>query len=100
MLKCFTRTTNRKLLHIILQEIHKLSTSIVTRDQFDAALTAAVTTISTAIADLEAKIAAGGVTTPEDFSAELATLQGVVATAVAGDPGPQASAPVSTPSAS
>jgi hypothetical protein len=104
----FHRTSTRTLvlelgcmIQNLIHEVEKLSTTIVTRDQFDAALSSAVTTISTAIADLEAKIAAGGVTTPEDFSAELATLQGVVATAVAGDPGPQAPAPApSTPAAS
>lgn len=93
----FHRISTRCMIQKILYEVEKLSTTIVTRDQFDAALTSAVTTISTAIADLEAKIAAGTVTTPEDFSAELATLQGLVATAASGDPGPQAPAPTPTP---
>ena len=83
--------TNRKLLLELIEKVNHLATSIVTREQFDAALSAAVTTISTAISDLQAKIAAGGVTTPEDFSAELASLSGIVSTAVAADPGPQSS---------
>ncbi len=74
-----------------------MGTSIVTRDQFDAALSAAVTTIETSIADLQAKIAAGTVTTPEDFSAELATLQGALTEAVSSDPGPQTPTPTPTP---
>ena len=75
-----------------------MSTTAVTRDQFDAALTSAVTTITTAISDLQAKIAAGGVTTPEDFSAELAKVQSLVSTATAADPGPQT--PPAPPTAS
>lgn len=89
----FKRPTLRALVEKILFEVTHLSTAIVTRDQFDAALTGAVTTITTAISDLQAKIASGGVTTPEDFTAELTALQGLVATAVAADPG----APATTP---
>lgn len=82
--------------HRILEEINErlirieekiMSTSPVTREQLDAALTTAVTTITTAISDLQAKIAAGGITTPEDFSAELAQIQSLVGTATAADPG-------------
>jgi len=70
-----------------------MSTAAVTRAQFDTALAAAVTTIQTAISDLQAKIAAGTVTTPEDFSAELSTLQGLVGTAATADPGAAAPNP-------
>jgi hypothetical protein len=87
--------TNRSILKEILLEVKNLSATIVTRAAFDAALTAAVTTIQTAISDLQAKIAAGGVTTPEDFTAELTTLQGLVSTATAADPGPQAASTTS-----
>lgn len=89
----------RRLTDVVLElkrEIHTMSTSIVTRDQFDAALTAAVTTITTSINDLLAKIAAGTVTTPEDFTAELNTLQGLAATALSADPGTE-TPPVETP---
>lgn len=80
-----------------------MSTTAVTRDQLDAGLaslqatvTNGVETIQTAISDLQAKIAAGGVTTPEDFSAELGTINSIasafgaeVSTAQTADPGPQ-----------
>ena len=85
---------NRKL-NYIHQEITKMASTTVTRAEFDAALDSAVTTIQTAISDLEAKIAAGSVSTPEDFSAELSKLQGLVSTATSADPGP--AAPTSTP---
>jgi hypothetical protein len=65
-----------------------MSTTAVTREQFDAALDSAVTTITTALSDLAAKVAAGTVVTPEDFSAELAKVQGLVSTATAADPVP------------
>jgi hypothetical protein len=94
------KTPTRRLLEKIQKEVIYLSTAIVTRDQFDAALSGAVTTITTAINDLAAKVAAGGVTTPEDFTSELTTLQGIVATAVSADPGPQTAAPVSSTPAS
>jgi hypothetical protein len=70
----------------ILKELQAMASTIVTRDQFDAALTQAVTTITTAITDLQAKIAEGTVTTPEDFSAELAEIQKLSASALSADP--------------
>lgn len=82
-----------ELLENILEELRHLSTSIVTRDQFDAALTGAVTTIKTALDDLLAAVAAGKVVSVEDFTNELTTLQGIVAGAVTADPGPQTVTP-------
>ncbi len=58
----------------------------LSRADFDAALQAGVTTIITKIDDLAAKVAAGGVTTPEDFSSELAILKSAVDEALAQDP--------------
>lgn len=81
---------HEKLNKILKNQEIIMSTTPVTREQLDAALTSAVTTITTALSDLQAKIAAGSVTTPEDFSAELAQIQGLVTTATAADPGPQA----------
>jgi len=94
---------NRALreLHQLREELHTMSTSIVTRAQFDAALTALLqaeaardAAVTQALKDLAAKIAAGTVVTPEDFSAELAqvaTLQtnaaALTQTATADDPG-------------
>lgn len=72
------------------KEIHEMSTSIVTRDQFDQALKDGITTIVTKIDDLAAKVAAGTVATPEDFSAELATLQTGISEALTKDPAPAA----------
>ena len=66
-----------------------MSTTPVTREQLDAALDAAVSTITTAIDDLLAKIQAGQVTTPEDFTAEVQKLQAIANAAQASDPGPQ-----------
>jgi hypothetical protein len=100
------RTINR-----ILEELCAMSTTAVTRDQLDAGIAALQTTFSngvqtlqTAISDLQAKIAAGTVTTPEDFTAELNTLNGIassfsaeVTAAQAADPGAPASP--GTPSA-
>ena len=85
--------SEHRILEEILERITRIeekimSTSPVTREQLDEALTSAVTTITTALSDLQAKIAAGTVTTPEDFSAELAQIQGLVSTATADDPGP------------
>jgi hypothetical protein len=60
----------------------------VTREEFDAALQAGVTTIISKIDDLAAKVAAGAITTPEDFSAELAILQTAVSEALSKDPDP------------
>ena len=86
--------SEHRILEEILERLNRIeekimSTSPVTRAELDSALTSAVTTITNAIADLQAKIAAGTVTTPEDFSAELATIQGLVGTATAADPGPE-----------
>lgn len=58
----------------------------VTREQFDAALQAGVTTIVSKIDDLAAKVAAGTVTTPEDFSIELDLLKSAVDEALNKDP--------------
>jgi len=66
-----------------------MSTTPVTREQLDAALDAAVTAINTALADLLAKIQAGGVTSPEDFTTEVQKLQAITAAATSADPGPQ-----------
>ena len=75
---------------------------MTTQAEFDASLDALIAAeaardaaVTQALTDLEAKIAAGTVTTPTDFSAELAkiaTLQtnaaAITATATADDPGP------------
>jgi len=63
-----------------------MSTTAVTRDQFDQALKDGIATIIGKIDDLAAKVAAGTVTTPEDFSAELALLQTGVSEALTKDP--------------
>lgn len=106
-LRNLERTTNR-----ILEEICAMSTAAVTRDQLDAGIATLQTTISNgvksiqqAISDLQAKIAAGTVTTPEDFSAELSQVNAIassfaaeVTSAQAADPGPgTASAPAAPP---
>ena len=79
-----------------------MSTTAVTRDQLDAALAnllqaeaARDAAVIKALNDLAAKVAAGTVTTPEDFTAELATVTTLVTnaaaltqTATAADPGP------------
>jgi hypothetical protein len=92
---------DRKL-HQLREELHTMSTSIVTRDQFDAALISLLAAeaardaaVTKALTDLIAKVAAGTVTTPADFTAELAqvaTLQtnaaALTQTATADDPGP------------
>jgi hypothetical protein len=72
----------------LLQELQKMAT----RADLDAAIAQLGTTVSTALTDLQAKIAAGQVQTPEDFSAEIASLQSVLGTVTAADPG----APVAT----
>lgn len=88
-------------LHHLREEVHNMSTSIVTRDQFDAALSSLLeaeaardAAVTKALNDLIAKVGSGTVT-PEDFSAELAqvaTLQtnaaALTQTATAEDPGP------------
>lgn len=89
-------------LHQLREELHEMSSSIVTRAQFDAALANLLTAeaardaaVTQALTDLLAKIAAGTVVTPEDFTAELATITTLQAnaaaltqTATADDPGP------------
>ena len=93
---------NNDALTRIESEIHKMADTIVSRKDLDAAIAnllaaeaARDQAVTTALNDLGAKIAAGEVTTPEDFSAELAqitTLQSnaaaLTATATADDPGP------------
>jgi len=88
--------------HQMREELYKMSTTAVTREQFDAALTALLAAEATrdaavtqALKDLAEKIAAGTVVTPADFTAELAqitTLQAnaaaITQTATAADPGP------------
>jgi hypothetical protein len=66
----------------------QLESDMVTREEFDAALQAGVTTIISKIDDLAAKVAAGAIATPEDFSAELAILQTAVSEALTKDPDP------------
>jgi hypothetical protein len=70
------------------QEI-QMSTPPVTRQQLNDALDQLGTTMATSFADLEAKIAAGQVTTPEDFSVELAKVKADIAAAIAADPNSQ-----------
>lgn len=77
----------QKSIHEVLRI---MSTTIVTRDQFDAALktfaadqAAANAAVTQALNDLAAKVAGGTVTTPEDFSAELATITTLQASAAA-----------------
>jgi hypothetical protein len=74
-----------------------MSTSIVTRAQFDAALETAVTTIKSKLDDLAAKVAAGAVQTPADFTAELTTLQSAVSEALTVDPTPAPSSSTPAP---
>ena len=62
------------------------------RAQLDAAIDTLVTTINTALADLLAAVAAGKVTTPEDFTAELTKIQSLTSAGTAADPGPQPTA--------
>lgn len=99
------------VLHVLLNlnsSIHKLgkqvqlmSETTVTRDQLDAAIAQLLQAeatrdqaVLTALTDLQAKIA-GGTVTPDDFSAELATITtlatnaaSLTQTATADDPGP------------
>lgn len=77
-------------LHQIRKEIYTMSTTAVTRDQFDAALAALLqaeatrdAAVTTALNDLIAKVGSGGVTTPEDFAAELAQVATLQANAAA-----------------
>lgn len=79
-----------------------MSTTAVTRDQFDQALQALLAAEATrdqvvlaALNDLKAKVAAGAVVTPEDFTNELATVSAlyenaaaITQTATVDDPGP------------
>jgi hypothetical protein len=97
--------------HQLREELQKMSTTAVTRDQFDAALSALLAAeaardaaVTQALTDLIAKVSAGSVT-PADFAAELAQVQTLQAnaaaltqTATADDPGPTVvpSTPVST----
>lgn len=85
----------------IKQEIHTMSTTAVTRDQFDAALkqllqaeAARDAVVIQALNDLIAKVGSGQIT-PEDFVAELGSVQTLLTnaatitqTATADDPGP------------
>jgi hypothetical protein len=98
--------------HQLREELHEMSTTAVTREQFDAALTTLLAAeavrdaaVTQALKDLDDKIAAGTVVTPADFTAELAqitTLQtnaaALTQTATAADPGPTTvpTTPVST----
>jgi hypothetical protein len=88
--------------HQLREELQQMSTTAVTRDQLDAAITSLLqaeaardAAVTQALNDLVAKVASGTVVTPEDFSAELAqitTLQtnaaALTQTATADDPGP------------
>ena len=94
----------QSLLNLILERITTMSTTAVTRDQLDAALNnllaaeaARDAAVIQALTDLAAKVAAGTVTTPEDFTAELATVTtrwpftnaaARTPTATSDDPGP------------
>jgi hypothetical protein len=98
--------TDHELLHEIVGRIKGLQSNqeslMTTQAELDASLDALIAAeaardaaVTQALTDLEAKIAAGTVTTPTDFSAELAkiaTLQtnaaAITATATADDPGP------------
>lgn len=72
---------------IIRMELYMATNpSPLSRADFDAALQAGVTTIISKIDDLAAKVASGTVTTPEDFSAELAILKTAVDESLAKDP--------------
>lgn len=77
-------------MHELKEVIHTMTTTAVTRDQFDQALKDGIAKIVGKIDDLAAKVAAGTITTPEDFSAELAILQTGVSEALAKDPDPPA----------
>lgn len=72
--------------HQLREEIHTMSTAAVTRDQFLQALKDGVTTIVSKIDDLAAKVAAGTVTTPEDFTNELNIFKTAVTEALTKDP--------------
>lgn len=88
-------------LHTLRREVFQMATTVVTRDQFDAALqnllaaeAARDAAVTKALSDLVAKVNSGTVTTPEDFTAELATITQLQAnaaaltqTATADDPG-------------
>ena len=72
----------QRTINELRQELRIMSTAAVTRDQFDAALqqllaaeAARDAAVIQAFTDLEAKVAAGGVTTQEDFTAELASVK-------------------------
>ena len=72
-----------------IDHLHKEIKMTATRADLDAAIDAETTAVANAIADLQAKIAAGQVTTPEDFSAEVAKLQAITTSATQNDPGPE-----------
>ena len=88
--------------HQLREEVFTMSSSIVTRAQFDAALAnlqaaeaARDAAVTQSLTDLIAKVNAGTVTTPDDFTAELATITtlqtnaaALTQTATADDPGP------------
>jgi len=88
--------------HQLREELYIMSTTAVTRSQFDAALAALLqaeatrdAAVTQALNDLLAKIAAGTITTPEDFTAELTTVTtlqtnaaALTQAATADDPGP------------
>ena len=57
-----------------------------TRQDLDQAIADAAAETNQAFTDLEAKIAAGQVTTPEDFSAEVASLKAIVTAGQTADP--------------
>lgn len=75
-----------RTLTAITERLNQMADTIVTRDQFDAALARGIAIIVKGFSDLQAEIAAGKVVTPEDFSAELTTLQGGLTAALAADP--------------
>ena len=72
--------------HQLREEVNTMATGIVTRDQFLQALKDGVTTIISKIDDLAAKVAAGTVTTPEDFTNELNIFKTAVTEALTKDP--------------
>lgn len=80
----------KTLRHLLHNQEKQMATPPVTRQQLDDAIDTLVSTVNTGFTDLLAKIAAGQVTTPEDFSAEVAKLQALTATATSDDPGPAA----------
>jgi hypothetical protein len=103
------RHDDNEHVHFLLHQILRRLETMATQQDLDnaiAGLTTQITTLGTdltqAISDLEAKIAASP--TPLDFSAEVASLQGIASgltsltsTVTAADPGaPAVAAPVDT----